>query len=102
MEIERTLPQYLRPEDIETLARQNVQLMTELWITKDRLFMLEHMLEKKGIIDRKIFDATEPDENLSQELEAQRVAYIERIMGVLPEQRTTERLKDSAPKLRRR
>jgi hypothetical protein len=100
MEIERTLPQYLQPEDIETLARQNVQLMTELWITKDRLFVLEDMLEKKGIIDRKIFESIEPEENLSKELEAQRVAYIKRIMGILPEQRTTERLKDSAPKPR--
>jgi hypothetical protein len=99
MEIERTLPNYLQPEDIETLARQNVQLMTELWITKDRLFMLEDMLEKKGIIDRRVFDTAEPDESLSKELEAQRVAYIKRIMGVLPEYRTTELLKDAAPKL---
>lgn len=99
MEIERTQQKYLQPEDIETLARQNVQLMTELWITKDRLFVLEDMLEKKGLIDRRSFETTEPDETLSKELEAQRVAYIKRIMGVVPQERTTERLKDTAPKL---
>jgi hypothetical protein len=98
MEIKRTQPQYLLPEDVETLARQNVQLMTELWILKDRLFMLEDMLAKQSLIDRSDFEMKQPDEALSQELEAERVAYIKRIVGVRPEDRTIERLKDIAPK----
>lgn len=98
MEIKRTQPSYLKPEDIETLARQNVQLMTELWILKDRVFLLEDMLAKQSIIERADFEMKEPDEALSKELEAERVAYIKRIVGVRPEERTIERLKDVAPK----
>jgi len=97
MDIKRTQPRYLVPEDIETLARQNAQLMTELWITKDRLSVLEDMLEKQGLINRDDFESKEPDELLMKRLEAERVAYIKRILGVLPEERTTERLKDMAP-----
>lgn len=98
MDIKRTQPSYLEPEDVETLARQNVQLMTELWILKDRVFLLEDMLAKQSIIDRSDFEMKEPDEALSKELEAERVAYIKRIIGVRPEERTVERLKDIAPK----
>lgn len=97
MEINRTQPQYLLPEDIETLARQNAQLMTELWITKDRLFVLEDMLEKQGLIKRSEFETSQPDAALMEELEAQRIAYIKRVLGVRPQERTTERLKDMAP-----
>lgn len=94
----RTQPSYLQAEDIETLARQNVQLMAELWIAKDRLFMLERMLEDKGLIDRAAFNDSEPDEVLSAELEAERVAYIKRVIGLPADQRTIDNLRDVAPK----
>lgn len=98
MDIKRTQPSYLTPDDVETLARQNVQLMAELWILKDRVFLLEDMLAKQSIIDRSDFEMKEPSEALSKELEAERVAYIKRVIGVRPEDRTIERLKDIAPK----
>ncbi|MEM6682894.1 MAG: hypothetical protein AAF607_11715 [Pseudomonadota bacterium] len=98
MDIERKQPHYLSAQDIETLARQNVQLMAELWIAKDRIAVLEDMLEKKGIIDRSDFEKKQPDDALTAELEADRVAYIKRIIGVTTQERSVERLKDMAPK----
>lgn len=97
MTSKRTQPTYLQAEDLDTLARQNIQLMAELWIVKDRLAMLEDMLEKQGLIDRTTFETTEPDEALSEELEAQRVAYIKRIIGLSADQRTIPNLKAVAP-----
>lgn len=94
----RTQPRYLEAEDIETLARQNIQLMTELWIAKDRLAMLEKTLADKGLIDRSAFNNSEPDEALATELEAERVAYIKRIIGLPSDQRTIPNLQDVAPK----
>lgn len=47
MKVERNKPTYLQPEDVDALARQNAQLMTELWIVKDRLTLLETLLEEK-------------------------------------------------------
>lgn len=94
----RTKPSYLEADDLDTLARQSVQLMTELWIVKDRLFVLESMLEKAGIIDRTAFDGSEPDAGLSAELEEERKAYIKRIIGLPADQRTIENLQSVAPK----
>ena len=98
MAAKRTQPSYLEAGDIDSLARQNVQLMTELWIVKDRLFVLESMLEKAGLIDRATFDSSEPDEALSVELEEERKAYIKRVIGLPAEQRTIANLQDVAPK----
>jgi hypothetical protein len=93
----RKQPSYLVADDLDALARQNLQLMTELWIVKDRLTLLEDMLEGQGLIDRKAFDTTEPSEELSAELEAQRIAYIKRIVGLSADQRTIDNLRKVAP-----
>lgn len=93
----RNRPSYLVAEDLDALARQNLQLMTELWIVKDRLTLLEDMLEGPGLIDRKAFDTTEPGAELSAELEAQRIAYIKRVVGLSADQRTIENLRQVAP-----
>lgn len=98
MTSKRKQPTYLQAEDLDTLARQNIQLMAELWIVKDRLAMLEDMLAKQGLIDRAVFETTEPDEALSAELEADRVAYIKRIVGLSADQRTIPNLQDVAPR----
>ncbi len=98
MASKRKQPTYLQAEDLDTLARQNIQLMAELWIVKDRLAILEDMLEKQGLIDRAVFETTEPDEALAEELEADRVAYIKRIVGLGADQRTIPNLRDVAPK----
>ncbi|WP_394728751.1 hypothetical protein [Altererythrobacter sp. GH1-8] len=100
MPSKRKQPTYLQAEDLDTLARQNIQLMAELWIVKDRLAMLEDMLAKQGLIDRATFEATEPDEALSAELEADRVAYIKRIVGLSADQRTIPNLQSVAPQKR--
>ena len=97
MSTKRTRPDYLEAGDLDTLARQNVQLMAELWIVKDRLAMLEDMLEKQGLIDRSVFETSEPDQALSEELDAQRAAYIKRVVGLAPDQRTIANLQKVAP-----
>lgn len=97
MKIERPNTKYLKPEDVDALARQNTQLMTELWIVKDRLAVLESMLEEKGQIDRTALNDMEPQGALAEELRREREAYVERIIGFEPKDRTVERLRDMAP-----
>jgi hypothetical protein len=41
---------YLRPEDVDDLARMVTALLTELWITRDRVAVLEQLLEEKKIV----------------------------------------------------
>lgn len=97
MKIERTKLKYLQAEDVDALARQNIQLMTELWIVKDRLALLETMLEDKGAVDRTTLNDMEPEGDLAEELRREREAYVDRIMGLDPRDRTVEALRDMSP-----
>jgi len=96
MDIDRTRPSYLVPDDVDALARQNTNLMTELWIVKDRLAMLETMLEQAGIVKRTDLENQIPSEALEDELAQEREAYIKRVIGLPPEERTVENLKKMA------
>ena len=97
MKIERTHLKYLASDDVDAVARQNAQLMAELWIVKDRLALIETMLEEKNLIDRKTLNDIEPEGELADELRREREAYIDRIMGIDPKDRTVEALRDMAP-----
>ena len=93
MKVDRTPKQYLRDDDVDQLARQNTQLMTELWIVKDRLAVLEAMLAEKGLIDRERIDNSVPEGELAEELDRERGRFIRRIDGLPPEERTLDKLK---------
>ena len=93
MQVNRERRHYLSADDVDELARQNTQLMTELWIVKDRLALLEQILAEKGVLSSCEVDATQPDETLSAELERERDRYIRRIVGLAPEERNVENLK---------
>ena len=92
MQVDRGPRHYLTDEDVDQLARQNTQLMTELWIVKDRLAVLEKLLADKGIVSGEELEAL-PDEALSARLDIERERYIKRIVGLPPEERSMENLK---------
>lgn len=84
---------YLSPEDVDRLARQNTQLMAELWIVKDRLAVLEHLLELKGVVATEEIGDFLPENDLAAHLDRERERYIQRIQGFGPGERTTEALR---------
>jgi hypothetical protein len=92
-------PTYLKPEDVDTLARINTELISELWVLRDRVMLLEHLLETKGVLKRSEIDTLNPSDALAQELEGERNAYIERLVGA-PHRR--ERSVESLKKLARK
>lgn len=89
----RTTGRYLSEADVDQLARQNTQLMTELWIVKDRLAMLEALLVEQGIMAEDALDAAPPAAALAEQLDRERERFVQRIVGLPPEERTLERLK---------
>lgn len=92
MKVDRTAKPYLRAEDVDQLARQNTQLMAELWIVKDRLAMLESLLIEKGLLEEERIDNTLPEGELAERLDRERERFIQRIVGLPPEERTLENL----------
>lgn len=93
-DIKREPTRYLSGEDVDWLARQNTQLMTELWIVKDRLAVLEDLLEKSGVLEKDAVDNTPPDETLGAELDKRREQFVKRVVGMPPAERSIETLKD--------
>ena len=91
--INRKRKPLLSPDDVDRVARQNIQLMAELWIVKDRLALLESMLQDAGLLNRATLNRTLPDGALAQELETERNNYIRRVIHDDPERRTVESLK---------
>jgi hypothetical protein len=61
--------------------RVNSELLAELWILRDRLTVLEHLLAAKGVVERKAIDDFVPTGALATELEKERGAIVRRVMG---------------------
>ena len=83
----------LDPQDVDALGRQQIQLMTEVWILRDRVKLLESVLESAGLLQAGQLDQMVPDDTLRAALQQDRDAFVERIMGVDPRDRTVETLK---------
>lgn len=96
MEIDRKRKPYLQPEDLDQLARQHVELMAEVWILRDRMKLLESVLQGAGLLKPEQLDTMVPDGQLKAALQAERDAFVARIVGINPEERTVDALRRHA------
>jgi hypothetical protein len=84
---------YLADERIDQLARMMFQLLSEVWIMRDRMVLMEEMLRRKGVTSSAELDAVVPDPALEQRLEALRNEMVEAVLGApLRSQETVETL----------
>ncbi|MBL8629286.1 MAG: hypothetical protein JNM81_06640 [Rhodospirillaceae bacterium] len=72
---------YMGDAMLDTLIRMNTELMSELWILRDRVTILEHMLQEKGVVDRKAIDDFVPTGELAKELLRERDALVKKVVG---------------------
>ncbi|MCC5868065.1 MAG: hypothetical protein JJU27_06095 [Gammaproteobacteria bacterium] len=72
---------YLRAADLDFLARMNMELLAELWITRDRLAILEAVLIERGVTEVEELDTFSPTETLSKRLEQLREVMVENVLG---------------------
>ncbi|MEO0995961.1 MAG: hypothetical protein AAFX58_00465 [Pseudomonadota bacterium] len=72
---------YLSTKELDALARMNTELLSELWILRDRVLILEHLLSEAGTIAGGAIDAFEPPEALAEKLRADRDAMVARVAG---------------------
>lgn len=87
-------PTLLQAADIDHLARQHTQLMTEVWILRDRVKLLESILEASGLLNPGQLDSMVPDGELKMALQRDRDAFVERVVGVDPANRNVEQLRN--------
>ena len=72
---------YTGDEMIDNIIRMNTELMSEVWVLRDRVTILEHMLQEKGVISRKALDDAVPTGDLAKELLRERDGMVERVVG---------------------
>ncbi|MFF5228261.1 hypothetical protein [Dactylosporangium sp. NPDC000521] len=75
------VPKYLEHATIDDLARMIEGLVEELWVTKDRLLVLEEVLVGKGPLSESTVDEHLPSERLQAVLRRERMRLIQRVLG---------------------
>lgn len=79
--VQRPKRPYLASKDIDDVMRMNTELLAELWVLRDRVTVLEHLLEQRKLLDRKELHDHVPSGELAAELEREREALVRRVAG---------------------
>jgi len=88
---------YIGSEALDHLARMNVELLSELWIIRDRMAVLEKLLADKGVILDGAVDNFVPDAAFTERLERLRTLMVENVVGApYRHELTVEQLKERA------
>lgn len=72
---------YLASDDLDYLVRMNMELLSELWIARDRIAVLERMLVDKKVFTDGEVDSFVPDEGMKSHLENLRTIVVENVIG---------------------
>ncbi len=80
-------------ERLDGLLRMNTELLSELWILRDRVMVLERILEEKGLLDAQAVSNYGPSGEFADELQDERDRLVRRVAGApWPEEFTWESL----------
>jgi hypothetical protein len=80
---ERGNPAYFENEVIDHLIGIVLELGAQLWVTRDRLALVEEQLAGKGLLSAQELDHGRPSEALQARLKAEREAMIKQVYARL-------------------
>jgi len=87
----------LSSTEMDSLGRSQTELLSELWILRDRVLVLEHLLAEAGILQPGQIDNFAPPTELTAELDADRDSLVARVVGAGHRQKlSVEELKATA------
>jgi hypothetical protein len=72
---------YTHDEKLDALVRMNTELLSELWIMRDRMMVMEYLLEKRHGLSLQEIDDFDPPPELENKLLAERDALVRRVVG---------------------
>lgn len=72
---------YLKDEVLDALARMNMELLSELWIARDRIAVLEQILIDNGVIQPNSVDDYAPSEAVTEKIAAIRKLMVENVLA---------------------
>ena len=68
-------------ENLDRLLRMNTELLSELWILRDRVMVLEKILGEKGLLDANAIDDYAPSQEFGEVLQDERDQLVRRVAG---------------------
>ena len=68
-------------DEMDAMMRINTELMSELWILRDRVTVLEKLLEDKGVVARTDINDYAPEGEFAKELDQERERFVRRVAG---------------------
>ncbi len=72
---------YLSTPELDALALSQTELLSELWILRDRVTVLEHLLTEAGVLKPDAVDNFELPTDLAERLDRERDQLVARIVG---------------------
>jgi hypothetical protein len=75
--------QILKPDQIDDVAKAVLALARELWVTRDRMILMEGVLAERGIDIAAAIDAHVPDAALQARLDNERDRLIGAVVDAL-------------------
>jgi hypothetical protein len=97
--MDESTPGYLEAGDVDAVARMLNALLTEHWIMRDRLAILEQLLVDSGVVHGGAIDRYTPQGEFAENLEALRQTTFSKVLGApfAQEDRTVENLRNRNP-----
>ena len=87
----------LSSQELDAMGRTQTELLSELWILRDRVLVLEHLLVEAGILQQGQIDHFVPSPELMAQLDKDRDTLVARVVGAGHRQRlSVAALKDEA------
>jgi hypothetical protein len=75
-------PRYLDPTlDTDSLMRMILELASEVWVQRDRLEIVEHLLDEHGQVTRAAIDDYVPTDEVKAQLAAGRTQFVNRLLA---------------------
>lgn len=72
---------YLKDELLDALARMNMELLSELWIARDRMAVLEQVLIDNGLIQASAVDDYVPSDAVNEKIASIRKLMVENVLA---------------------
>lgn len=78
-EEQRGSPTYFDNVVIDNLMNITLELGAAIWVVKDRLRVVEELLEQRGVVTQEMIEVYRPDPSRERDLRARRDAFIDKV-----------------------
>ena len=72
---------YLSSSELDSLGRMHAEMMSELWVLRDRVLVLEQLLTESGVLQADQVDQYSPGTEFAAKLKGDADRMVARIVG---------------------